>query len=315
MKTFDNNIPTKNILQKIIDDKSKLFSLLFLSIVFSVVLNIILPKKYVAEMSITQSSPNLSSGLGNVSSIASSFGINLNNMKGDVFYLPNLIQSNSLKKSIVQKERVIDNNSTNLVEYFNNPFLPFQQLDDDEKLINSIEVFSSNLILLEDQNSGMITVKFISDSPSLSEEVLSDINVYLNRYLNSGINLQASSMLELINEEISITKSELNSVEDQLALFIDENRNYFDSPNLVLQFKRFERDIEILNQKYTNLIIQQTMAMIEEKKQLPKLNIISEPFSDTSPYSPSLINILFVVLIINLGLYLSRTVNKVSTSS
>ena len=315
MKTFDNNIPTKNILQKIIDDKSKLFSLLFLSIVFSVVLNIILPKKYVAEMSITQSSPNLSSGLGNVSSIASSFGINLNNMKGDVFYLPNLIQSNSLKKSIVQKERVIDNNSTNLVEYFNNPFLPFQQLDDDEKLINSIEVFSSNLILLEDQNSGMITVKFISDSPSLSEEVLSDINVYLNRYLNSGINLQASSMLELINEEISTTKSELNSVEDQLALFIDENRNYFDSPNLVLQFKRFERDIEILNQKYTNLIIQQTMAMIEEKKQLPKLNIISEPFSDTSPYSPSLINILFVVLIINLGLYLSRTVHKVSTSS
>lgn len=315
MKTFDNNIPTKNILQKIIDDKSKLFSLLFLSIVFSVALNIILPKKYVAEMSITQSSPNLSSGLGNVSSIASSFGINLNNMKGDVFYLPNLIQSNSLKKSIVQKERVIDNNSTNLVEYFNNPFLPFQQLDDDEKLINSIEVFSSNLILLEDQNSGMITVKFISDSPSLSEEVLSDINVYLNRYLNSGINLQASSMLELINEEISITKSELNSVEDQLALFIDENRNYFDSPNLVLQFKRFERDIEILNQKYTNLIIQQTMAMIEEKKQLPKLNIISEPFSDTSPYSPSLINILFVVLIINLGLYLSRTVHKVSTSS
>ncbi len=315
MNTFDNNIPTKNILQKIIDDKSKLFSLLFLSIVFSVVLNIILPKKYVAEMSITQSSPNLSSGLGNVSSIASSFGINLNNMKGDVFYLPNLIQSNSLKKSIVQKERIIDNNSTNLVEYFNNPFLPFQQLDDDEKLINSIEVFSSNLILLEDQNSGMITVKFISDSPSLSEEVLSDINVYLNRYLNSGINLQASSMLELINEEISITKSELNSVEDQLALFIDENRNYFDSPNLVLQFKRFERDIEILNQKYTNLIIQQTMAMIEEKKQLPKLNIISEPFSDTSPYSPSLINILFVVLIINLGLYLSRTVHKVSTSS
>jgi len=315
MNTIDNNIPTKNILQKIIDDKSKLFSLLFLSIVFSVVLNIILPKKYVAEMSITQSSPNLSSGLGNVSSIASSFGINLNNMKGDVFYLPNLIQSNSLKKSIVQKVRVIDNNSTNLVEHFNNPFLPFQQLDDDEKLINSIEVFSSNLILLEDQNSGMITVKFISDSPSLSEEVLSDINVYLNRYLNSGINLQASSMLELINEEISITKSELNSVEDQLALFINENRNYFDSPNLVLKFKRFERDIEILNQKYTNLIIQQTMAMIEEKKQLPKLNIISEPFSDTSPYSPSLINILFVVLIINLGLYLSRTVHKVSTSS
>ncbi len=313
MNTIDNNVSTKNILQKIIDDKSKLFFLLFLSIVFSVVLNIILPKKYVAEMSITQSSPNLSSGLGNVSSIASSFGINLNNMKGDVFYLPNLIQSNSLKKSIVQKERVIDKNSTNLVEYFNNPFLPFQQLDDDEKLINSIEVFSSNLILLEDQNSGMITVKFISDIPSLSEEVLNDINAYLNRYLNSGINLQASSMLELINEEISTTKGELNLVEDQLALFIDKNRNYFDSPNLVLQFKRFERDIEILNQKYTNLIIQQTMAMIEEKKQLPKLNIISEPFSDTSPYSPSLINILIVVLIINLGLYLSRTVHKVST--
>ena len=232
-------------------------------------------------MSVTQSSANMTSGLGNVSSIASSFGINLNNMKGDVFYLPNIIQSNSLKKSILQKDRLINDNPTNLSEYYNNPLFSFQELNDDEKLINSIKVFSDNLIILEDQNSGMITVKFISDSSSLSENILNDITEYLNKFLNSGINLQASSMLQLINEEISITKDELNEVEDQLASFVDKNRSYFDSPNLVLQYKRFERDIEILNQKYVNLIIQQTMAMIEEKKQLPKLNIISDPISDT----------------------------------
>tara|TARA_B100000963_G_scaffold336798_1_gene332179 strand:+ start:8108 stop:9055 length:948 start_codon:yes stop_codon:yes gene_type:complete len=315
MNTSENNTSSKSILNMIIDDRKSILSLILLSLFFSFILNFILPKKYIAEMSITQSSPNMTSGLGNVSSIASSFGINLNNMKGDVFYLPNIIQSNSLKKSILQKDRLINDNPTNLSEYYNNPLFSFQELNDDEKLINSIKVFSDNLIVLEDQNSGMITVKFISDSSSLSENILNDITEYLNKFLNSGINLQASSMLQLINEEISITKDELNEIEDQLASFVDKNRSYFDSPNLVLQYKRFERDIEILNQKYVNLIIQQTMAMIEEKKQLPKLNIISDPISDTEPYSPNLINIFFVILTINLGLYFSRAISKVSTAN
>jgi len=315
MNTSENNTSSKSILNMIIDDRKSLLSLILLSLFFSFILNFILPKKYIAEMSVTQSSPNMTSGLGNVSSIASSFGINLNNMKGDVFYLPNIIQSNSLKKSILQKDRLINDNPTNLSEYYNNPLFSFQELNDDEKLINSIKVFSDNLIILEDQNSGMITVKFISDSPSLSENILNDITEYLNKFLNSGINLQASSMLQLINEEISITKDELNEVEDQLASFVDKNRSYFDSPNLVLQYKRFERDIEILNQKYVNLIIQQTMAMIEEKKQLPKLNIISDPISDTEPYSPNLVNIFFVIFTINLGLYFSRAIFKVSTAN
>ena len=155
MNTVDNNVPIKNILQKIINDKSKLFFIIFINSFFSCIKYYSTKKICCRNVYYTIISKSFF-GLGNVSSIASSFGINLNNMKGDVFYLPNLIQSNSLKKSIVQKERVIHNNSTNLVEYFNNPFLPFEQLDDDEKLINSIEVFSSNLILLEDQNSGMI---------------------------------------------------------------------------------------------------------------------------------------------------------------
>jgi len=55
--------------------------------------------------------------------------------------------------------------------------------------------------------------------------------------------------------------------------------------------------------------------MIEEKKQLPKLNIISDPISDTEPYSPNLINIFFVILTINLGLYFSRAISKVSTAN
>ena len=128
MNTSENNTSSKSILNMIIDDRKSVLSLILLSLFFSFILNFILPKKYIAEMSITQSSPNMTSGLGNVSSIASSFGINLNNMKGDVFYLPNIIQSNSLKKSILQKDRLINDNPTNLSEYYNNPLFSFQEL-------------------------------------------------------------------------------------------------------------------------------------------------------------------------------------------
>ena len=42
------------------------------------------------------------------------------------------------------------------------------------------------------------------------------------------------------------------------------------------------------------------MAMIEEKKELPRLNIISEPISNPNPYSPDLVYIFLFVGMFNI---------------
>ena len=42
--------------------------------------------------------------------------------------------------------------------------------------------------------------------------------------MNSDLNLQASSMLQLINSEIKSTKEDLNSAEEKIAIFVDKNR-------------------------------------------------------------------------------------------
>ena len=311
-----NEISISKLLNEFFSDYRYVSKLILYSLLFSMALYFILPKKYAAEMSITQSSSSsLSSGLGNVSSIASSFGINLNNMEGDIFYLPNLINSNSLKYSIVSKDRVIKNNPNTLIDYYNQSFITFINKSEEKRVYNAIESFSKDLIVLEDQNSGMITVKYISDDQTLSKEILFDIKDYLNEYLNSDLNLQASSMLQLINSEIKSTKEDLNSAEEKIAIFVDKNRNYFESPSLIVQYNRLERDVTILTEKYMNLIVQQTMSMIEEKKQLPQLNIISTPMSNPSPYSPKILNIFLIVILLVFSFSLSSKGYKVSTKS
>lgn len=313
MNIWNNEISLNKFLQHAVSRKKSFLILIISSIIVSIILYLFLPKKYLAEISITQSSFNSSPGFGNVSSLASSFGINLNNLNGDIFYLPNLINSNSLKKNMVLKERFIDDKLISLNEHYNQRLFSSSNLSMDEKISNSIEIFSKNLIILEDQNSGMITIKFISGSNNLSEEVLEDIKNYLNDFLNSDINLQASSMLELINNELNTTIKKLNKAEDDLAFFVDKNINYFGSPNLVVQYSRLEREVLILNEKYKNLIIQQTLAMIEEKKQLPQLNIISEPFSNPNPYRPNILYIFIISLILSVSMYLTFILYKSST--
>jgi len=302
----DQIFTMKDFLDSIYSNKGRYFQLLVASFFLSLVIFFITPKKYIAEISITQSSPGMDAGLGSVTNLASSFGINLGNIQGDIFYLPNIINSKSLKKDIVLKKRWIDNKETTLLDDFNKKsILNFIEKSDEEKLINAIDIFSENMILLEDQNSGMITVKFISSSPDLSLDIVNDIESNVNIFLNSGLNLQASSMLDLINGEIDLTKKNLSSAEDKLANFVENNKAYLNSPNLLLEFARLERDVNIFNQKYLNLIIQQTMAMIEEKKELPRLNIISEPISNPNPYSPDLVYIFLFVGMFNIILMTS----------
>ena len=302
----NNEISFNGLIDVVIKKRAAYFRLILASVFLSLSIYFILPKKYTAEMSITQTVPSGSAGLGNVSSLASSFGINLGSMKGDTFYLPNIIKSKSLQKNIVLKKRIIHDENTTLVEYFNRKTIfNFFEKSEQENLINAMDIFSDSMIVLEDQNSGMITVKFISSYPELSYDVINDIQFNVNNFLNSGLNLQASSMLKLINGEIAITKSDLTISENLLAVFVENNRSYLDSPNLLLEYARLSRDIQILNEKYLNLIIQQTMTMIEEKKQLPQLNMISEPILNPNIYSPSLVYISVITLLLSIALMTS----------
>ena len=115
----NNTITFNELINNILKKKGSYIRLVIASIFLAIIINFILPKKYIAEMSITQSSSGLSGTLGGVSNLASSFGINLGNMKGDIFYLPNIINSKSLKKNILLKKRIINNEESTLLDYFN----------------------------------------------------------------------------------------------------------------------------------------------------------------------------------------------------
>ena len=146
---MNNNTTTLNeLISNILKKKRSYIRLIIASIFLGIAINFILPKKYIAEMSITQSSSGVSGALGGVSNLASSFGINLGNMKGDIFYLPNIVNSKSLKKNILLKKRLINNEESTLLDYFNSKgMFDFSEKSEQEKLIDAIDIFSENTII------------------------------------------------------------------------------------------------------------------------------------------------------------------------
>ena len=83
MNDLKNEISLREIFKYLLNSKKSLLILTSSCLLVSIALNLFLPKKYIAEISITQSSSNSSPGLGNVSSIASSFGINSSDFFGN----------------------------------------------------------------------------------------------------------------------------------------------------------------------------------------------------------------------------------------
>jgi uncharacterized protein involved in exopolysaccharide biosynthesis len=59
--------------------------------------------------------------------------------------------------------------------------------------------------------------------------------------------------------------------------FLETNRQYRQSPQLILEWGRLQRQVDMRNQIYTSLLNAYETARIEEVKDLPVINIIEPP--------------------------------------
>ena len=72
-------------------------------------------------------------------------------------------------------------------------------------------------------------------------------------------------------------RKELDSAEDALQQFLEDNRTYQDSPRLVVQEARLQRRVDLLQQVYLTLAQSYERARIDEARNTPVINIIDSP--------------------------------------
>jgi len=230
-------------------------------------------------------------------SFLGSFASNyLNNENNLTFSLKHFIQSDLFLEKIVQKKYNIENNEITLIDFWGNnykkitlnPIVLLKNINTnlmfnpnlsirEKKLYASKDYLSSRIEINEDSDSSLfiVTIK-IKEDPTLAKEITQNVFEEILNYSNYIVKSKAEEKTKFINNRLSVTKKDLRDAEDNLLAFLEKNKN-LNSPNLILQKNRLEREILLFSQTYNTLSDQLELSKIEEKNTTSSIYILDTP--------------------------------------
>ena len=257
-----------------------------------------------------------SSLLGQYGGIAENLGISM--VPSSNYYIPDIIDSRSLKKEIVLKKWNTHKfeNPVNLIEYWeiDNPGMigtvisatkaifktDYFKNDKISQLDKAIEELN-NLIYVDEKNSGLIVVSVSMEEPQLASEISNYISKYLVNFIKYQQKVFADKSKDFILERMELAEQDLSFSEDKLIEFRKKNPLVLDTPDLQLYRARLSRSVEVNQQVFITLREQLEIAKIESNKERLYINILDEAYPNPSKSGPQR---LFLILVITFSGFL-----------
>jgi len=152
-----------------------------------------------------------------------------------------------------------------------------------------------------DPNSSFSTISITSEDPFLSKQLADLILIELDELSRSYKSKTVNDKIKFINQRIKSVKSDLQSSEEVLKIFNEQNRQ-ISSPALQLQLDRLTSDVEIQKAIFLTLKQQYELAKIEEVQEASIVQILDYPEIPLSPRNKRLILKLILSLFIAIGI-------------
>jgi len=119
----------------------------------------------------------------------------------------------------------------------------------------------------------------------------SELSVLINRRILGLIDTanlvrrqsQAGAERRFIETRLTAAQAELESAERDQERFLAQNRQYQSSPQLLLEFNRLQRRVDLRQQVYATLAQGYEQARIDEVRDTPQLTIIDRPEGSARP--------------------------------
>jgi len=225
-----------------------------------------------------------------IQGIAESFGLG-GISSGQTFNIPDIINSQRLKKSVVMNQWKNEKFSeqTTLIKYWEldkikwysiKPIvikmIPFYSDDSDpekSQLFKGMEQLS-DLITVEESGTGLIKVSVLMEEPQLAADIANYISDFVKDFVSYEQGKEAKRNLEFIKNQLINSKDDLEYSEKDLTQF--KEKFSYTNPSLDEMRGRLERNIESNLQVYITLRQQYELAKIEEARELLMVTILDE---------------------------------------
>jgi len=243
--------------------------------------------------------------------------LGINNLSSENnFYIPDIIESRSLKKKIIYEKWSSEkfDKPVDLISYWeinqksllgsllssvNNRFNSYKidlNLQYEQEAIEKLD----DLIYVDEKNSGLIQVIVLMEEPSLAADIANFIAQYVVEYVSFEQKMFASKTKRYLEDRLLLSQSELRQSENILAEFRNVNPLNQDTPTQQLNRLRLIRDVDVNQEVYITIKKQLELAKIEESKERLFINVLDRATPPIYKEYPKRFLIIISFTVINL---------------
>jgi uncharacterized protein involved in exopolysaccharide biosynthesis len=254
---------------------------LILAVITGVV-TLVLPRSYT---SVTTFMPQAAQGkFAQLSGLAAEFGFNVsaNEPAASPSFYAFLLQSRELLRTAVRTPYDLPlKNATRrgtLVEWYHPPGdTPAER----EEV--AIDRLRRDLRAATDAETGTVQLKVRNPSPRLAFEITSRLMELVSDFNLQKRQSQAAAERKFVEAQVKEAAGRLQGAEDRLKTFLQQNREYRTSPQLLFEYDRLFRVVTMQQQVYSSLSQAFEQARIDEVRNTPVLTLVDPPNLPAEP--------------------------------
>mgnify|MGYP006079337007 CR=1 FL=1 len=277
---------------RILKNKKRQFSFLFLFISFLFIVNYILEDRvYISDMKLAHNSQDGSKNTSGLSKIVSSFSSsNMSSISSSTTnfdMIPEVISSRDFLNKILEKEFYYDGEMKKLYLIGYKKKLG-KELDIPLLKLDARKELSKNISVSKNLNNPVLGISVSSNNQQLSFEIANAVLQQLERDLTNFQLDRIGKKITVINNQIESSSKELGILEEDLRKFRVNNSNILQSPTLRMQESTKLRDILVLSNTYSSLKVELELIKVKYFEEVNVLQVIDAPNLPLRKSSPRL---------------------------
>lgn len=229
--------------------------------------------------------PQTSEGaLSQLSGLAATFGVSVpaSEAGSSPAFYADLLRSRDILRRTVQTRYAFqtrgDSMSGTLVELFEvREDSPAARRDAAAKaLLESIQVRVG-------RETGTVDLEVSTPWPELSRQVATRMIQQVSDFNLNRRQTKAGAERRFVESRLAVAQDSLRAAEARLERFLQRNREYRNSPQLLFAYERLDRDVTMQQQVFTSLAQSYEAARIDEVRNTPVITLMEPPDLPAKP--------------------------------
>ena len=257
------------------------------------IVSITLPNQYKSETRILPADGR-STGGGAVAA-AAAMGVNIPGQESPDAVLVDILNSRSLREALLN----VHFNFKVRTWYFGKEQTRNQTLFDylgKKNIDRAVKALKGRITVTRDIKTKLITLTVETESPELSQQMAQRLVSLLDEFVVTKSQTRGGVKATFSEKRLFEARMEMTRAEESFRIFLDNNRNYLASPDPAVRLKGngLDNELKLRTQLVSTLAIAREQALLEEKNDMPILNVLDVgnlPFEKSGPSRASIVGI------------------------